>query len=91
MEDLTNKNVEQDSTIATLYKQLTDTTNALEKEKSNSQNLIGQVENLSNGLEFPSCWAKPEGKAQYTYLITVVDDSLIVDSVYPEERRQDYF
>jgi uncharacterized coiled-coil protein SlyX len=91
LEGLTKKVSEQDSTIADLRKQLTETVNALKQVISDNQNLIGQVENLSNGLEFPPCWATPEGKAQYTYLVTIADDSLIVDSVYPTERRQEYF
>lgn len=61
-----------------------------ELEEENS-NLIGQVENLSNGLEFPPCWANSDGRAQYTYFVEVRDSSLVVTSIYPEERKDAYF
>lgn len=59
--------------------------------KVENSNLIGQVENLSNGLEFPPCWATADGRAQYTFIVSVKDDSLIVTSVYPAERKNAYF
>lgn len=72
-------------------KELQEYESELVKVKTENQNLIGQVENLSNGLEFPPCWASPEGKPQYTYLVTVQDDNLLVSSTYPEERKEEYF
>lgn len=60
-----------------------------ELKKVNS-NLIGQVENLSNGLEYPPCWATADGKPQYTYLVAVHDSSLVVTSIYPKERKSLY-
>lgn len=54
------------------------------------QNLIGQVENLSNGLELPPCWSTPDGKVQYTYLVEITDRDLLVSSIYPPERQQEY-
>jgi ABC-type transporter Mla subunit MlaD len=77
--------------IAKLQRELEETKNILAKTQQDNANLTGQVENLSNGLEFPPCWATPQGKAQYTYLVTVHDDSLAVTSIYPEIRREDYF
>jgi uncharacterized coiled-coil protein SlyX len=90
LEELAKKVAEQDAVIASLQEELAAAQDALDQVKSDNENLIGQVENLSNGLEFPPCWATPEGKAQYTYLVTVMDDSLILDSIYPAERRQEY-
>lgn len=63
----------------------------LARTKVENINLTGQVANLSNGLEFPPCWATEDGKAEYTYLVTVHDDALEVSSIYPESRRDDYF
>lgn len=74
-----------------LEKKLQNYESELVKVKAENKNLIGQVENLSNGLEFPPCWATPEGKPQYTYLVSVKDDNLLVSSTYPEERKEAYF
>jgi predicted nuclease with TOPRIM domain len=76
--------------IAELQKIVDETSRDLAKSEEKNENLTGQVKNLSNGLEYPPCWATPEGKAQYTYLVTVHDDALKVTSIYPDERRQDY-
>ncbi|GGD74684.1 hypothetical protein [Lacimicrobium alkaliphilum] len=61
---------------------------AVEEE---NYNLIGQVENLSNGLEFPPCWATADGRAQYTFLVAVRDNSLAVSSIYPGSRQEAYY
>lgn len=74
-----------------IEKELQDYKSELVRVKKENQNLIGQVENLSNGLEFPPCWATPEGKPQYTYLVAVQDQSILVSSTYPEERKEAYF
>ncbi|QYK05836.1 hypothetical protein [Shewanella zhangzhouensis] len=65
-------------------------TSEIVKNKVDIENLIGQVTNLSNGLELPPCWATKEGKPQYTYSIEVSDDALYVTSIYPEERKAAY-
>ncbi|MEP1448929.1 MAG: hypothetical protein ABJK37_22685 [Paraglaciecola sp.] len=91
LKELADKSTEQAAEIDDLQKELSDSQKALEQTKSENENLIGQVENLSNGLEFPPCWATQEGKAQYTYMVTVLDDSLVLNSIYPEERRSEYF
>jgi uncharacterized coiled-coil protein SlyX len=90
LKELANKSTEQAAEIDDLQNKLSESQNAFDQAKSENENLIGQVENLSNGLEFPPCWATPEGKAQYTYLVTVLDDSLILNSIYPDERRDEY-
>jgi hypothetical protein len=74
-----------------IEKELQEYKSELINVKKENNNLIGQVENLSNGLEFPPCWATPEGKPQYTYLVEVHDNSILVSSVYPEERKDAYF
>jgi predicted nuclease with TOPRIM domain len=91
LKKLTVKSTEQAATINGLQKELSDSLKALEQTKSENVNLIGQVENLSNGLELPPCWATKEGRAQYTYLVTVLDDSIVLNSIYPEVRRDEYF
>jgi len=90
LKKLANKSTEQAAEIDDLHNKLSESQNAFDQAKSENENLIGQVENLSNGLEFPPCWATPEGKAQYTYLVTVLDDSLVLNSIYPDERRGEY-
>jgi predicted nuclease with TOPRIM domain len=74
-----------------LHKELSVKESLLAQTKEENENLTGQVANLSNGLEFPPCWATQNGKAEYTYLVTVHDDALEVSSIYPESRRADYF
>ena len=74
-----------------IEKKFQDSKSELIKVQKENSNLIGQVENLSNGLEVPPCWATPEGKPQYTYLVEVHDNSLLVSSIYPDERRDAYF
>jgi uncharacterized coiled-coil protein SlyX len=90
LKELANKSTEQAVEIDELQDKLSESQNAFDQAKSENENLIGQVENLSNGLEFPPCWATPEGKAQYTYLVTVLDDSIVLNSIYPDERRDEY-
>jgi uncharacterized coiled-coil protein SlyX len=90
LKELANKSTEQAVEIDELQDKLSESQNAFDQAKSENENLIGQVENLSNGLEFPPCWATPEGKAQYTYLVTVLDDSIVLNSIYPDERREEY-
>jgi uncharacterized coiled-coil protein SlyX len=90
LKELANKSTEQAVEIDELQDKLSESQNAFDQSKSENENLIGQVENLSNGLEFPPCWATPEGKAQYTYLVTVLDDSIVLNSIYPDERRDEY-
>lgn len=77
--------------LSKLQSELVQAKSLLVKTKEENLNLTGQVENLSNGLEFPPCWATKDGKAEYTYLVAVHDDSLEVTSIYPESRREDYF
>jgi DNA repair exonuclease SbcCD ATPase subunit len=85
-----NELSESKNELSVSQNKLSESQNAFDQAKSENENLIGQVENLSNGLEFPPCWATPQGKAQYTYLVTVLDDSLILNSIYPDERRDEY-
>ncbi|ARD45112.1 hypothetical protein [Colwellia sp. PAMC 21821] len=76
--------------LEAIEKELTDTKKQLKKALVDNKNLTGQVANLSNGLEFPPCWATEEGKAQYTYRVTVYDDSLHVNTIYPSSREESY-
>jgi len=73
-----------------MKKALDDAQDQLKKISEDNKNLTGQVENLSNGLEFPPCWATEEGKAQYTYKVAIFDDSLHVSSIYPSSRKISY-
>ena len=90
LKELANKSTERAVEIDDWQNKLLESQNAFDQAKSENENLIGQVENLSNGLEYPPCWATPQGKPQYTYLVTVLDDSLILNSIYPDERRDEY-
>lgn len=76
--------------FASVEKELNDARKQLKKVLMDNKNLTGQVENLSNGLEFPPCWATEKGKAQYTYRVTVHDDSIHVSSIYPSSRKESY-
>jgi hypothetical protein len=71
-------------------KKVNEANSQVSKNKVDIENLIGQVENLSNGLELPPCWATKEGKPQYTYSIEVGDEALYVTSIYPVDRKDAY-
>jgi hypothetical protein len=90
LEAIISATKDTDKVIDNLQKSLTVAKDELSKSNTKNKNLIGQVENLSNGLELPPCWATEEGKIQYTYLVTVHDEYLELNSIYPEERSLDY-
>lgn len=62
-----------------------------EKVSKENNNLKGQIEHLSaKGLELPPCWATETGKPEYTFQVTVHDEHLRVETIFPEHRYIQY-
>lgn len=60
-----------------------------------NENLRGQIQNLQNrlgrgGLDHPPCWADPvTGKIEYMYRVSLREDALSVEAIWPAHREDD--
>ena len=91
-DELEKRNAVLETRIAE-YERMVARTDAesFEELVSRFETIQGQMKNLQKraGLDAPPCWVDSEGGLQYTFKVTILDNKLKVERIWPQSRTDE--